>query len=268
MPISTYADYVNRVADPIQYLRSSKNAFTVVAGRMYSTWLAAPDAGVAPTAPVVPTRATAGAIRELQNSATAHWLAQVELSSVGAGALIIADRLSHQGGLSGTVTTPQTTNLPTAALTRYVGGLGVFAALEIYTAIGTTATTVTVSYTNQAGATGRVSQATDIGAAAHNQPGRLIMLPLADGDTGVRSVESVTVLATTGTAGNFGVTLFRPLMILPISALGAQQRLFDGLLGLGGNLPTVLNDACLQFLYIGNATTTGIIQSELRLIAQ
>jgi hypothetical protein len=166
--------------------------------------------------------------------------------------LCIADRLSHQGGLVGNVTTAKTTNLPTAALTRYTDGEGVRIGLEIYATIGGTATSVTVSYTNQAGTSGRISEAVQIGATNFNAASRFIQVPLASGDTGCRSVQSVTVLATTGTAGNFGVTLYRPLLWVPLLPGGAE---FDALLDAGGALPQVLNDACLFMVHMSPVET-------------
>jgi hypothetical protein len=41
------------------------------------------------------------------------------------------------------------------------------------------------------------------------------IMPLQAGDRGVKSVESLTLSASTGTAGNFGLTLFRPIMTFP-----------------------------------------------------
>jgi hypothetical protein len=175
---------------------------------------------------------------------------------------MLADRLSHQGGLSGTVTTAQTTNLPTAALTRYTTGVGVIAALDVYTQIGTTATTVNASYTNQDGTAAVASQATPFGATGFREASRSIILPLAQGDTGVRSVESVTVLATTGTAGNFGVTLYRPLLLFPIGGLN-QWYDINPLLGGGSNMPEVLDDACLYWLFVADTTASGILQASL-----
>jgi hypothetical protein len=168
-----------------------------------------------------------------------------------AGTLVLADRLSHQGGLNGSVTDEQTTNLPTAALTRYTDGVGVMAALEVYTDLGNTGSALaTVSYTNELGVAGRVSQQLFLGNNYYMRR-QFFILPLADGDLGVRSVESVTLSASTGVAGNFGVTLFKPLLIMPFNA-HRQQHQFDSVLSLGGIMPRVLNDASLFLLF--NAT--------------
>lgn len=246
MAITTFQSYKDKVAAPYQRLQDTKNSLTTQAGRMSSWWAVAPDAGAVPTTAVAPTRATAGAMGQV-NSSGVQRLVQVAVGLQQSGCIIIADRLSHQGGLSGTVTSAQTTNLPTAALTRYADGAGVMMALEVFSQIGGTATVVSASYTNQAGTSGRTSPDTPIGGTGGKEQARLIQLSLQTGDTGVRSVESVTLTATTGTAGNIGVTLFKPLLVLPVPSLGSQQFLFDSVMNLCANMPQIVDDACLCY---------------------
>lgn len=212
------------------------------APRLFDCWNASLIPGLAPTLPVVPTRTTTGAFGQ-QDGGTG------QLGIIGAeiaghpGLITIADRLSHQAGLSGIVTTPQTTNLPTAALTRYTSGVGVFIALTIYTVVGTTATTVSVSYTNSAGVSGRTTPPMLFGGSLFREARRFLWLPLQSGDIGVRSVQNVTVLASTGTAGNFGVTLFKPLWVGMIEHNQATMNIVNGYHA--GLIPEVVNGACL-----------------------
>jgi hypothetical protein len=133
-------------------------------------------------------------------------------TSISAGIMI--DLLNISGGLSGTVTTPQTTNLPTATLTRYTSGEGVMAGIVVYTQIGSTGTIVTISYTNSAGVSGRTSTAISIGNTGFREGNILLPIPLEAGNTGVRSIETVTLSSTTGSVGNFGVCLFKPLSMI------------------------------------------------------
>jgi len=162
----------------------------------------------------------------------------------------LIDRLSHQGGLSGTTTTTQTTNLPTAALTRYTSGVGVFAALEFYTAVGATDAVWTVVYTNQAG-TGSRSVSFIMGQTP--SANGFIIIPLQGTDSGVRSVESVTLTPSTGTAGNFGVTLFKPLCFIP----GTPSRITRPLdiFSLPGWNTPIDDSACLQWLLHGGSSS-------------
>lgn len=157
---------------------------------------------------------------------------------------VLIDRLVDTAGLSGTVTTAQTTNLPTPALTRYTSGLGVMAALQVYSSLGATPQTATISYTNQAGTAARTSKAIEVPASAG--AGRLMVASLQDGDTGVRSVEEVLLSGSTGTAGNFGVTLFKPVMTLPL--LMSNQTVPEFL---AGRLPPLSDDACLDMVVYG-----------------
>lgn len=260
MPITNYAEYVLDSDAPFQRMVGGKAATTTVAGRLSSTWLTTPFAGTAPTTAAVPTSATTGAMVDFYNATASQSIIRAELSASNAGCLILVDRLSHQGGLSGTVTTAQATNLPTAALTRFTSGVGVMAGLEIYTAVGATGTTVTASYTNSAGTSGRTSLATDFGNVSFNELGRMICLPLQETDAGVRAVASVTVLASTATAGAFGVTLFKPLAIFPIPVRGTNWT-FEAIMNMAGNMQTIPNNACLQWLVMSSTTSIEIYSS-------
>lgn len=191
-------------------------------------WMETPNAGAAPTTAVVPTRALAGVFGKLNEGQQGEaasgdlYINRIRVlphypAGICSGNLLLYDRLSHQAGLSGTTTGAQTTNLPTAALTRYTDGVGVMACIQCYASVGNTEVNLTCSYTNQAGTAGRTSVAMEFssssgaGSIDDIQP-----LALQQGDTGVRSVESVTLSASTLTAGNFGVTLIRPLAIIPL----------------------------------------------------
>lgn len=176
------------------------------------------------------------------------------VSGVG---MILVDVLNHSGGLVGNVATVQTTGLPTAALPRYTSGEGVMAGLIVYTAIGATATTVTINYTNQAGTSGRVSTATLIGSSVTSPAGSFLPIPLANGDTGVRSVQSVTLLATTGTAGNMGVVLYRPLQMIALNDVqGAMPLDAVSSGGIVGALCEILPNACLSVLCVPTVVQT------------
>ena len=253
MPIATYADYKNQEQQNSTYEFFS-GGIGLGLSLMSSAWTIAPFSGTAPSTAVAVNNTTQGAMfrDNLLSSYTAQrYLSKLEFNSNPAApsSFMLIDRLSHQGGLSGIVTAAQTTNLPTAALPRYTDGVGVYAAIEIYTAIGSTATTATVSYTNQAGTPGRTSKTFVIGGAQAFTTRQVLIIPLQDGDTGVRSVESVTLAASTATAGNFGITLFKPLFILPVPTLSMDKSYtFDAVLG-GGMIMPELQDGCCISIY-------------------
>jgi hypothetical protein len=204
----------------------------------------------------VPDKDTLGAIGPrdagsgLQNSIVGY-----RLSALNPGTYIICDRLAHSGGLSGTTTGAQTTNLPTPTLTRHTSGVGVMIGLTIYTAIGNTATTVSATYTNQGGTGSRVTPLVQIGATGFNATNRMIVLPLQSGDSGVRDVANVTLTATTGTAGNFGVTLFKPLYAICVDASSGVLSAAGFITGnTCGGIAKIEDDACLFPVVMSQST--------------
>ena len=219
-------------------------------GQFWSNWTVF---STAPTTSVACSASTAGAIQF--GNGTSQRLHTIR-SRTGIGfsgnlmMTLLIDRLVHSGGLDGTSTSAQTTNLPTAALTRYTSGEGVVMALEIYTAVGTTQAGVSVSYTNSSGTSGRTSPTVRIGGTSFNQNSSVILLPFQAGDTGVQSVESVTLSVSTGTVGDFGVTLFRPLAWVVGKPSGSPLDL--GIEG-GGNAPQIVDDACLALFGVSSA---------------
>ncbi len=220
MAFSTYAAYKAALDAPYQRITISKALSTSRINRIYSLWnqgVGVPGQGIPPTTAATQVNDTAGALLQADSSGTQRILRMVLCSASGQmGTVTVADRLSHQGGLSGTAAGAQTTNLPTAALTRKTTGIGVQAAVEIYTTLGATAATATVSYTNEIPTSGQVSPAFTIGTSDdYRELGRFLHIPLAVGDRGVRAVASITLSGTTGTTGNFGITLFYPLITVP-----------------------------------------------------
>ncbi len=272
MSISSVNNYRNRRDGYYQRSMLCKNNLptTGSVGRTFSSWVlgGAPATGAAPTTAVVPTSATAGALGQIDSTGTQRILRIISSKANPGGMLTIADRLSHQAGLSGTTTGAQTTNLPTAALTRNTSGVGVMCGLEVYTAVGTTGTTVTASYTNTTPSSGKTTQATTFGGTGFGtQAQRLILLPLAAGDVGVTQVASVTLAASTvSAAGNFGVTLFYPMVSIPFGDSNFIDADLEALFGLGTWFPTVATSACLFFvIHDGNNQATGVISADIRI---
>lgn len=267
MAISSFATWRIRSESPDEQIHYVEQIFNGIFARLYSFWVGGPNAGIAPTTAVVPSRTLAGAFGQKDGVGN---LVMADLKILtgmfsGGGVLILVDRLSHQGGLDATVTSAQTTNLPTAALTRYTTGAGVFAAFEIYTQIGATGTTITVSYTNQAGTAGQTSTVTAFGATNYREAARLIQIPLALGDSGVRSVESVTVLASTLTAGNFGITLYKPLYVIPIKGDFTPTH-FNSLIQGANQASPILSGACLHWIAIPGSNSFGALQGIMNLV--
>jgi hypothetical protein len=268
MALTDFDEYIdklkeNRVAD---FQLSTSIARTL---RLNASWQSFLPAPAVPTTSVALNKDSAQSMGPIPNISTGRLTflgGRFNTSAIGAGGIILVDLLNVSGGLSGTVTTAQTTNLPTAALTRHTTGEGVMAGIVIYTLVGTTATTVTISYTNSAGVSGRTSTATSFGGTGFREVGILIPIPLQAGDTGVQSIESVTVTATTGTAGNFGVCMFKPLAMISLeSATGAMPLDAVSTGCIIGSLAEIDPDACLAisvFSAVSTIATGAIILSE------
>ena len=150
----------------------------------------------------------------------------------------------------------------TNTLSRYTDGVGLRAFMTVTTQSGATAHNIAMSYTDAAGnasntlpvtvactASAIVGHITHSGTAANNYGP---FLPLAAGDTGIRSVQSVTISATSG-AGVGCLVLAKPLLTLPITtvSVAAERDLVNQL----PSMPRVVDGACLTWLYFAGAAT-------------
>ena len=243
---------------------SGAAATAVIAGRPASLWTysgqpshgTTGDIAASGTTGSIPTNTSDGALKQRNaTSGKEKWLVSANIGAHVQGTLILYDRLYHNHNLSGTTTTEQNVQGSPASpvLTRYTDGEGNFVFAEIYTQIGATSRTITMSYTNQAGTAGQTSVATDIGNTNFREVSRVIFLPLASGDTGVQAVKSVTLSATTGTAGNFGITIGHPIAYVHVSVAGVSGWR-DFSTGLPG-LMKIPDNAHLALIWIGSTTT-------------
>lgn len=243
---------------------SGGSTFTLGSGgKMYSGWMldgGNPGSGVAPTTAAVPTSATRGAVaftnasggreKRIICASFAHGPAS-DPSSDSIGDIILYDRLLHCGNLSGTTTGAQNVQSGSGVvLTRHTSGVGNEIWMEVYgTAIGNTPQTVTCSYTNQAGTSGHTTQAVPVAAVAATGAIKNILevcrLPLQAGDTGVQSVETLTLSGSTGSAGVFGVTIANRIAEIQIhDGVG----MFDFTYGDAGTY-VIEDNACLAFMW-------------------
>jgi hypothetical protein len=228
-----------------------------VTGRGASLWTydGMPAGGAVPTVVAIPDRSLQGALPFIAATGgrDLHLIGAM-ITPTTAGVYLLYDRLMHIGGLSGTSVVDQTVQdePPSVAITRNTGGEGNIAWYEIYSILGTTTRTLTMTYTNQAGTSAQTSLI-NIGAIGFREATRAQRIPLAAGDTGIRAIEKVALSGSTGTLGNFGITLAQPLAWLPVGSIGtAGWR--DYTTGLPG-IPVIDPNACLAVMFI-SATTT------------
>lgn len=240
-----------------QITRDGGTNWTQTLGTWMDMWKAEgrTPGGSVPTSAAAPTSATLGAV-EFENATSGFTKYLLGFGSVGipdeSSLFVLYDRLLHIGGLDGTVTTAQTVG---GSITRNTGGEGNEIWVVFYTAVGATAQTITASYTNQDGTSGRTTKAVPFNVRGYNFDFVTYSLPLQDGDTGVRAVASVTLSGSTGTAGNFGIVIARPLAIaagtFPEDVRGGYYNTIDGVLS-----PVALeDDSCLAVAQVtANAT--------------
>jgi len=194
--------------------------------------------------------------------------AAVTAAAYGPSWLMLMDYLLYYPISGADLTgTTQRTLTNTITLPRYTTGAGVRAFFVSTVAPLTGGPNLTeFTYTNQAGTGSRVCPIITLGMNAtppagqipHTAAGanKLNFVPLANGDTGIRSVQSFTFsggTAYTG-SGQFALVLARPIASIPIPAAGvASER---NLMFQMPSLPRIYDGACLDFLmYAGGATT-------------
>lgn len=275
MGFNSTDDFVNEVTSNGKFWRNDFNKITgaaaYTAGRWYDmsplngTPVANTWTGTALNAQV-PSESTGFGLYHGGNvsSDTKHIINISAMSAVATavpGVLMLVDMCLYYPGINMNSSSAQNlTN--TNTLTRYTNGAGLRAYLVIQTTAGVTAHNVAMSYTNQAGTSGRTlpvtvactasaitPHITHAGTAANNYGP---FLPLASGDTGIRSVQSVTLSAASG-AGTAALVLCRPLATIPITtaSVAAERDLMNQL----PSMPRVFDDACLTWLYFTGAAT-------------
>ncbi len=252
-----------------QRLIYNKANLTSVAGRPQSLWTANGSPGAGSTtlgqaaAGVVPTDASQGGIPFNNPVSGNSYLGQVSGISSATGMLLIYDLLwvwgSGGSGWSVTTTTAQSTTSP-AALTRPdANGVGTEAWLEVLATMGAGAATPTLSYTNQDGTAGRTTSGMTPSYSTTAPIGNTFFFNLTSGDTGIRSVQSLT-LNTSMSSGTARICIGKRLAEIPVAAnVGFKYDAYD----LG--LPQVYNDACICPIFIPNSTTSGPVFMTLSL---
>lgn len=268
MAITSLAGVVNGLGNSAQaFVINKASMATQITGGFSSLWRATgiPAQGAIPAAAAICNKSLLGAMGFNNPTAgLASYLGWMKILNSNANMDVnFADRLAHMGGLNGTLATAQTVNVAVtdSSLTSRRGATDysdVRWFLEWYTATGSTAVTATISYTNQNGTSGKT---TTVSVPASTAASRMLpIIPLA-GDW-IQSVQSVTLSATTGTAGSFGVTALRPLT--GVSLLAANAPVTADWAALG--FPKVEDDACLFIFEICGTTTTGVLIGNAKLV--
>lgn len=235
-----------------------------------SLWRATgqPGQGAIPTVVATCNNTTVGTIGfNQQISPSTSYGAYLEIATSNAAMTVeLHDRLANMGGLNGTLTTAQSVNLDlnTLLATDNIGTRkgdanysDVLWWLEWYTATGGTAVTATIVVTYNDGTTGNLSVLSLAGSrpASHMIPLNSL-IPSDKSGKFIRGIVSVTLSATTGTAGNFGVTVTRPRMTL--SSPFANFKFIADWAQLG--LPEIYNSSAIFPIVLTSTTSTGTVR--------
>lgn len=243
-------------------------------GQFHSLWRATgqPGPGAIPAAVATCNNELLGAMQFTQQTAPATtYAAYLEaVCSNSAVTLEIHDRLRQQGGLLGNVTTAQAVSVDLNGITTdnmqaRIGDSNYSDCqwwLEWYADTGATVATATVAVTYNDGSTGNL---TGIALAATRRASFMQplngLIPAAAAGKYIRAVNSVTLSATTGTAGNFGVTVTRPRVSLGCPVANNKWAADWASLPIG----EIPNSSCLFALVIAGATSSGTVRGGAKL---
>ena len=257
MAITTLDQYIAAASQRVSIIKTA--AVTSVAANVTQVIQAAGNPGAGTLAGtntangVVPTDATAGfpVLNAFGGGATGY-ITNISFGSTVACRLHLFDCLFKAGAYAFNANVALTAQPSYAS--RVLGGTD-FTNTEIWIEAVTAFTgnqTITVTYTNQAGVTGRSTGAIATGVAPI--VGRMLQLPLQAGDTGVQKIESV--VSTVSTVGTFNVLVLRRLWsgrIIAANFGDVHDFLKTG-------MPIVFADSALMVLSQPDATTTGVFE--------
>lgn len=262
MAINSLDDYIASAKQISTY--SKMTARTTVANVWFSLFDIAGNpgagtlAGSNSTAGVVPTDATAGCT--IITGTSSCYLATVDFGNTVASRLAIADMVYKAGTFAYSAGTSTMTSPPSYS-SRMPGGdyTGTQLWIEVVAAFVTGNNwKVEVQYTDQSGNTGHTTgaQPATALAAAGLTIGKMLQLPLASGDSGVRAIEKVIVTngSTAMTAGSFNVLVLRPLWSgrVPV-ANGGDCHGIDRT-----GMPQIFTDSALVVLMAADSTSSGL----------
>ncbi len=271
MTINTRDELISALGNNSSRLVIDKASIANAAvGQFHSLWRATgqPGQGATPSAAASCNNALLGAFQFTQQTApvTTYGAYLEMVTSNSATVIELHDRLAHLGGLVGNVATLQaasldlTTMLATDNLDARKGDTNYSDVqwwLEWYSDTGATSGTVTVSVKYNDDTTGTLS-----GAYIGSTRRASFMLPLnglvpaASSGKYIAAVTGVQLAATTGTAGNFGVTATRPRMTIGCPL--ANYKSVSDWASLG--LPEIYNNSCIFPIALCSTTSTGTVR--------
>ena len=189
------------------------------------------------------------------------YLARLQMQMTGAnyGVVYLVDRLWTNGGIDVTSTGAQTIVSPTwpaRDATGTTSGVGVMLGIEVSATMGAATPTITIAYTNSAGAGSHSASNFDSAASGMVAP-CMMRVALQAGDIGVQSVQSVT-LNTSWISGTINLVAYRVLASIEMP-MGFLTYAIDAVTG---GFPQLFNGAVPHLIGVfGAAVSTNVICS-------
>lgn len=188
------------------------------------------------------------------------YLGRYSLTGTATCSVHVYDLMYAASNFSGNSTAAQTITGFAGMPTRNSNGVNCEIWIGCSAAIGGTGFNITVQYTNELGTSGRNTIST---AGITSMPAnRMMQVALQNGDKGVQSIQSMTLSASSGTAGNMWVLIMERLCSIPLITVNVGSSLDFAALG----LPKVFDESCLMFVHQATGTSTGLMMGQLNVI--
>lgn len=262
MSIST----LDGVIAGMQYPRDFTKAVTptLVSGRPHSLFYLAgvPPTAVANSAGVggVAVTLDGGQISFTNPVSGNTYLARFSGQATIAGRLLLCDRLWHNSGLNATLTSAQTVNsvaFPARDANGSINGENILIGLEVTGVLGAGTPNLSMSYTNQAGVSGRTG-AGILTVVTTSAVGAFYQMGLQAGDTGVRSVQTFTLSASM-VSGSYALVAYRILAGVDIT----NSNVSNSIDALTGGFPRMFDNSVPFLIFIPSITTASNISGQV-----
>lgn len=205
----------------------------------------------------------------ITNPATgANYITELQMAASVNHSHLFFDVLWVNSGIVITTTTAQsitTPTLPARDINGSTSGEGCMIAILCTAAVGlaAVASNATVSYTNSAGTAGRTATLSAIvGSQAPATPviGTLIWFNLAAGDTGVQSIQSIT-LGTSWVSGSISLMITRDIATIGTTIANVTAQKIPNTPGI-----RIYNGSCILHCMLTSATTATFVSGELSIM--
>jgi hypothetical protein len=189
------------------------------------------------------------------------YIARLSATANTVGRLLLLDRLWHNSGIAVTTMTAQTINSaawPARDRLETINGNNIFVAIEVRTATtnASAITNTTMSYTNTGDTTGKVATIQSFPATA--VAGTFVPFQLAAGDTGIKSIQTIT-LGTSYGGGAIHLVAYRIIADLDLAIPYAGNSF--GVIG--GGLVRLFDNSVPFLIWLPSGTAATTIMGKL-----